>query len=609
MRFCFSLYLIAWSIQVMCQPSDTLSIDFQEVTIAENRLSIPFNDVSRSIEVITKQQIQELNTSSINEVLQLVGGVDIRQRGVHGVQADLSIRGGTFEQALVLINGVKMLDPQTGHHLMNLPITLEDIERIEVLKGPGARVFGQNAFAGAINIITKVQNDFALSTGIDYGAYGLLNAFTSINLPFKQIKQKISLSHNHSDGYRDNTDYHITNAFYQGQVNLGGKKLNLYGGYTARDFGANGFYGNETFTDQYEETRTSIISASYEARLGEWKISPKINWRRNTDNWQFRRQDPEFFQNFHTSHVLTGELHLSKTHGLGILGIGAEYNSIDLTSNNLGQRSRGQVGIHLENRFLLKDEQLDITPGIYLLRISDFGTQVFPGLDIGYRLDNNWKLYSNIGLTSRIPSFTDLYYEDSGNIGNPELQTEKALTFELGASHKSRTTLFQLSYFRRDARDLIDWFKIDTDDRWMPDNFGSAVYNGLDLSVTLSLSKERNKAFLQTLKVNYLYLNASLGDSEVALSRNALENLNHQLIINPRFRITNELSGNLLFKYNDRASLDDYSLVDANLQYEINEWSFYVKASNLLNTDYRETNLVPMPGRWMMIGLRYRMYK
>ena len=200
MRFCFSLYLIAWSIHVMSQSSDTLSIDIQELTIAENRLSIPFNDVSRNIEIITKQQIQELNAFSINEVLQLVGGVDIRQRGVHGVQADLSIRGGTFEQALILINGVKMLDPQTGHHLMNLPITLEDIERIEVLKGPGARVFGQNAFAGAINIVTKVQDEFGLSAGIDYGENGLLNAFTSISLPVDQIQQKISLSHNHSNG-------------------------------------------------------------------------------------------------------------------------------------------------------------------------------------------------------------------------------------------------------------------------------------------------------------------------------------------------------------------------------------------------------------------------
>lgn len=607
MRFYIALYLITCSIYVMAQSSDTLSFDIQEVTIAENRLSIPFNDISRNIEIITKQQVQALNANSVNEVLQLVGGVDIRQRGVHGVQADLSIRGGTFEQALVLINGVKMLDPQTGHHLMNLPITLEDIERIEVLKGPGARVFGQNAFAGAINIITKVHEDFNFSAGLDYGENGLLNAFTSINLPMNQLKQKISLSRNHSDGYRSNTDYNITNVFYQGQVDIGQNRLNLFGGYTARDFGANGFYGNESFTDQYEETRTSIISASYEARAGSWKITPKLNWRRNTDNWQFRRQDPEFFQNFHTSDVVTGELHLSKSHGLGILGVGAEYNSIDLTSNNLGERDRGQIGLHLENRFLLNNEQLDITPGIYLLRISDFGTQLFPGLDIGYRLDNNWKLYTNLGRTSRIPSFTDLYYEDRGNLGNPELQTESAFTFELGASHKSRTTIYQLSYFRRDASDLIDWFKLNPDDKWMPDNFGSALYNGFDLSATLNLSKENGSSFFQTLKINYLYLNASLGDSEVALSRNALENLKHQLVIHPRFRISNHLSGNLLFKYNDRASLEDYSLLDANLQYSIDEWSFYVKASNLLDTEYRETNLVPMPGRWMMMGFRYRM--
>ena len=115
-------------------PIDSLSSDIEEVTILANRLEIPFSEESRSIAIISQREIQAQNALSINELLQTVSGLDLRQRGANGVQADLSIRGGTFEQSLVLIDGVRMTDPQTGHHLMSLPLHLQDIERIEIIR-------------------------------------------------------------------------------------------------------------------------------------------------------------------------------------------------------------------------------------------------------------------------------------------------------------------------------------------------------------------------------------------------------------------------------------------------------------------------------------------
>ena len=529
----FSLVLIS---QEEAATIDTLLLDNETIIISENRLKIPFSDVSRSIEILDKKEIKALQANSINELLQSVGGVDLRQRGVNGVQGDLSIRGGTFEQALVLINGIKMLDPQTGHHLMNLPITIEDIERIEVLKGPGARVYGQNAYSGAINIITKTASDFGATAGLERGSYGLMNIFASVDAPVADLNQKFSISHNSSDGYRENTDYVMLHLFYQGQVAREKGDINIMAGHTSRNFGANGFYGNESFTEQYEETRTTFGALSMKQKAGNWTVEPKLSWRQNKDNWQFRRSNPEFFQNFHTSKVLTGEIQSQMVHGSGMLGIGVELNKIDLESNNLGTRERTQLGFHLENRFLLLDERLDITPGLYLLQISDFGTQFFPGLDIGYRLSNRSKLFVNAGRTSRIPSFTDLYYEDRGNLGNPNLETESAFTFELGGNIKSNNTFFQASYFRRSSSDLIDWFKINPDDRWMPDNFGNATFSGLDF--TIEYRDRLGTSFLQNLKASYLFLDARLNETDdVALSRNVLENLKHQLILQTNFRL------------------------------------------------------------------------
>lgn len=596
----FTAIVLSSASNAFSQTLDSFYLDIEEVIVSENRLDIPFSDVSRNITIIDTHQLEQLKAQSINEVLQSVAGLDVRQRGINGVQADLSIRGGTFEQALILINGVKMIDVQTGHHMMNLPITLEDIERIEILKGPGARVYGQNAFAGAINIITKTRDELGGVVGVDIGSYGLLNARASVDIPLEGFKQKISGSYNHSNGYRDNTDYHISNLFYQADASLGSAPVQVLAGHTARNFGANSFYGNETFTEQYEETRTTFLSASSELVEGKWRIQPKASWRRNKDNWQFLRSNPEFFQNFHTSDVITGEVHSSYSHKAGILGIGVEYNNVGLASNNLGDRSRSQIGLHIEHRFLLADDKIDVTPGIYTLSLSDFDTQLFPGLDIGYRLSDQWKLYTNIGQTSRVPSYTDLFYQDAGNIGNPDLLSESALSFELGGKYTTAQSSFQLSYFRRDATDLIDWFKIDPEDRWMPDNFGNASFNGLDLAWTQKLNTSADYVSL-----SYLYLDASFEENDFALSRNTLENLKHQVILQSSIHILPALSWGLSAKYNDRVSLDNYTVVDSQLSYDLDKLTLYVKASNLFDVTYRETNLVEMPGRWIVTGMRY----
>ena len=605
----YLLTIVITFIVTMATGQDTLQYEIGDVIISENRIQIPFSDNSRTISILTKQEIQELNPSSINELLQNVGGVDIRQRGVHGVQGDLSIRGGTFEQALVLINGIKMIDPQTGHFMMNLPVSVNDIERIEVLKGPAARVFGQNAFAGAINIITKTPQEQEAELEVEYGENKLVNVFAGVSLPLGNYKQRISASHSQSDGYRFNSDYKISNVFYQSQIDIKKAKLQFYGGYTDRKFGANGFYGRETFIDQYEEVRTTFASAQLHSNIRKWKIITKANWRHNKDNWQFMREDPEFFQNFHTTNVYNGESHFTRDHKLGIFGIGAEVNHIRLSSSNLkdsegsGEHNRTQTSVHIENRFLLADDAIDITPGILLLDISDIGFEVFPGLDIGYRVNNVFKVYSNIGWTMRIPSFTELYYRDSGNIGNPNLTEERAFTYEIGAKYNPKGLLLQASLFNRSASDQIDWtlIPIDSTEKWMPSNFNNATYRGLDVSAKKYFS---NKNGIKSIHAAYTYIDATFDNTSLLPSRNQLENLKHQIIVGTNLNYGG-LNLNLNLRYNDRVTLENYTLVDSHLSYRFGQYTFSVRANNLLGTTYRETNLVEMPGRWVMGGVRY----
>ncbi len=609
----FSLIFLSVSAQEFSIDSTLL---LNDVVINANRLDIPFAEDSRSINIIGKQQIQQLQANSINEVLQVVAGVDLRQRGVNGVQADLSIRGGTFEQSLVLINGIRLTDPQTGHHMMNLPIDVEDIERIEILKGPAARVFGQNAFAGAINIITKVPEDFGYTLQIDYGSFNTQNLYTQLSVPVGKYHQTISAAYRTSDGYRFNTDYRIGNVFYQSGIDYGKGEASFLAGYVDRDFGANGFYGSENFVDQFETIQTFLASASVTHGIGNVEITPRISYRNNQDNWQFLRTDPNFFQNFHTSKVLTSEIQSKWTHSKGVLGFGVEHNFLTLESNNLletiisenadtsfsGNHVRNQLGVHLENRFLMMEERLDITPGIMLLNISDFGLSFYPGLDVGYSFNNQIKAFANIGWTTRIPTFTDLYYQDAGNEGNPNLTEENAFTYEAGVKLHNKNQTVQLSYFNRTAQDQIDWFRETETARWTPDNFNQARYTGIDFSLQQSF---KNIPVLDFVTLGYTYISAEFEENDFAFSRNQLENLKHQVVFNSQFEYKG-VGLNVLVKYNDRESLEDYYTLGANVSYTVNNFRFFLKGTNLTNQIFRETNLVEMPGRWLSGGIRMK---
>ena len=182
------LLLIGLTFLVLNALAAQKSIDLPNIKIQENRLEVPFSESARSLEIITKNEIKYLPVDNINELLQYIGGVDIRRRGPNGVQADLSFRGSTFEQVLVLINGVKVIDPQTGHHVMNLPIDLDIIERIEIVKGPASTLYGSEAVGGLINIITKKPINAPLVSADVFGtSWGEVN--TDIGLRYNLSKK------------------------------------------------------------------------------------------------------------------------------------------------------------------------------------------------------------------------------------------------------------------------------------------------------------------------------------------------------------------------------------------------------------------------------------
>ena len=602
MRYLF-LVINLLLVHLLSAQEDTLqSVNLDAITVRESRLEFPLNQTMHAITRINGDVIRKMNVQSIQQVLQYAGGVDLRQQGVHGIQGDVSIRGGTFDQVLVLLDGIPLNDPQTGHHLLNLPVPLEWIDHIEILKGPAARRYGPNAFTGAIQIITREDVPRTLNLGVMGGAYGTGEASASVALPGDKMNQWISFSRGWSEGYRHNTDYNLTNLYYKGRAQLDRHSIEFLAAHSDRSFGANGFYASPDFTEQFESIQTSIVGVKANLVQNRWLWKPQLSWRRNQDEYIFVRSNPSLYRNLHISQVMTAEFNGTGAYRWGQLGAGVALQGASLHSNNLGSRQRTITSGYLEYRSEWWNK-LILNGGLSAHYYSDWGLQLFPGMDAGWRLGNHFRLFGTIGSTWRAPTFTDLYYEDQANVGNPDLQPESALTYEGGLYWMPSHTSLRVGYFVRDGKDLIDWTKPESSAPWHPDNLGSVTYRGWELEYQWWSTLP----WLNYFYSSYNYISGTNHVPEGQFSRYALDHLRHQVQFQMQFQFGRRWNATWSYRYLDRVNLDDYQLVDlrAGMQWDRFEW--YLQLDNLFNTSYTETNLVPMPGRWLQAGLRFHL--
>jgi iron complex outermembrane receptor protein len=608
----FLLFLLLFSAISSAQQDSSAQI-LDETTVLAQRIQLPFSQESRTIQVLHREQLRMMPVRSISEALQSIPGIDVRQRGPLGIQADLHVRGGGFDQVLVLLNGVRLSDPQTGHHLMNVPVDWSAIERIEVLKGPGARIYGQNAFACAINIVTSTPVERLLKVGLAAGDFGYSSANVYAALPKGRFHQHLAASADFSGGYRPNTDFSILNGFYQASLDSrdGKGAWNLLANFNARKFGANGYYGRLEFTDQYEEVQTSIFSLGHTRQVGRWVHKPRVSWRRNQDYYDFQRSNADNRVNFHLSQVLTAEMNSTARWNNGQqTGLGANVEYTALSSAQLGQRERYTLNLFAEHRLLLLRNRLDLTPGVAFSTFSDFGAFFYPGIDAGYRLGRGWRVYANAGSNYRIPTFTDLYYEDPGNKGNPDLRPERAFSSELGVKFQPTGEPFrmQMAFFRRDGRNLIDWAKDDPADKWETRNYNTVLVQGLELNSTYAVERF-------ALNLAYTYLDAQVSDV-VTLSRYTLNHLRHQLNAGIDYRLMKPLHLHVRGRWCDRIVQDaavksDYFVADSKLSFTRRRWSAFAEAINLFDVVYGElrysdTAVLTMPGRWFRAGVEVK---
>ncbi|WP_288243303.1 TonB-dependent receptor [uncultured Chryseobacterium sp.] len=576
------------------------STDIETIEIQGKLFSTPYKGANQNITVITREEILNSPAKSIDEILQQVTGMDIRRRGANGVQSDIGFRGSSFEQVLLLLNGIRMNDSQTGHNSMNLPVDLDDVERIEVIKGPAARRFGQNAYAGVINIVTKINPGKRIKVNVEGGDYETYELGFNAQLGNEKFSNSLQANSSGSQGYMYNTDYEIRNIFYQSKLNIKDGNIRLQAGFSEKKFGANGFYASKAATEQYEEVQASVISLAHQQTLGKLKLNSNVYWRRGQDMYLFNRQKPEIYRNMHIGNNVGGEVNSSYEWGLGTTGIGVELRKEFLASNNLGERNRFVSQVFFEHHFSLLDKKLNISPGISWANYSNEGNFFYPGLDIGYSFNQNNKVYGNVARVHRIPTFTDLYYTSKTEQGNPNLLPENAVYAEIGYQFQTKNILAKLSGFLRDTNNAIDWTKKKPEDPvWYAQNIGETTIKGIEAE----FSYRMNNWLKYT--VGYTYLDNRLNKPADFSARYLLDNLKHQLIAKLETRFLKNFINEVVYRYNERLNNGSYNLVDDKLSFVKKDFSVYVLVNNVTNTSYTETFGVEMPQRWFHIGLSY----
>ncbi len=637
-------YLVSAPAITVASEQDTTEVkmqyDLDEIEVSAQRSPALYSQVARIISVIESKEIEASPAQSVQELLEYVAGVDVRQRGAEGVQADVSIRGGTFDQTLILLNGINITDPQTGHHNLNLPISLNQVERIEVLEGPAARVYGPNAFSGAINIVTKQSGKNSIRLYLGGGGFGFFNTNLSGSFKTGNLQHMIALNRKSSKGYIDNTDFGISNIFYSNQLNAEKGKFSFQVGASEKGFGANNFY-TPKYPNQYEEIKTLFTSAKWEPN-SKLHLTPVIYWRRHQDRFELFRDNPAPWykkHNYHLTNVYGANLNSWFQWKLGKTAFGVEFRSENILSNVLGEEmdspqdvpgedavftksaSRNTVSAFFEHAVYLN--KWTVTAGLMSNHIleSNLGINVFPGVDVSYNITPALKVFSSYNTSLRMPTFTDLYYSGPTNIGNPDLDPEKSATFEGGLKLNQSFIQGHAVLFYHRGKDIIDWVKMDGDEIWQPQNLTQLNSLGTEVQVQFNLKKQFARQFPNKLIFSYFNNNLEKENLDF-ISNYVLDNLKHKFVGSINQSITKNITVDLKISFQDRegtytefvdsnwgseVEYKPFWLFDAKVNYNWDSLNVFVSANNIFDLSYNDIGNVIQPGRWIKAGISYRL--
>ena len=587
------------------------SIQHEVVVVTGTFAPAPETEIDRAVDVLEVQQQNSLYPNWVN-FLQLDPSLDLRQRGPNDIQGDISIRGSSFGQTLVLVNGLRMDDVQSGHHDMDLPLPSGSIDRIEVLRGAGSTLYGADALAGSVDVITAVPEHSDIRVGAGVGNFGINQESGSAALLWKTVDTQLDASRDFSSGFRTDRDYRSA-TFLSGtgvKTALGRSLVML--AYGDKPFGTDQFYGP---FNSWERTKSWF--AGLKQDLGA-KTEFDFGFRRHTDEFVLFRNDPSVYENNHIDKSWQTDLRRhDQVSTNSAIYYGAEGIHESIESNNLGNhdRSRGAVYLDYDVRALKRYSfSAAAREEIFGASHGEFD----PTLSAGMWLKPTLKLKGSVSRAFRLPSYTDWFYHDPANFGNPGLGPESAWDYEGGMVwNPGNRWKAEVTVFERRDRNVIDYVQRTcstipanevpagaTCSSQVPtiyhaENLQNLNFTGVEVSVGARLPAE------QAVQFAYTELYGVQQALRGLQTKYTFDYPVHDGVITWNGRLPRRFVARSRIGVLDRYGSDPYALWDAAVMREFSHVAAHLTFSNITDTQYEEIPGVIMPGRSVVFGVDF----
>jgi iron complex outermembrane recepter protein len=572
------------------QPPVTPPPQHETVVVTGTYEPLSLDEIDRSITLLPARG-QGLVLNTLVDLLRLDPSLDLEERAPGGVQTDLSIRGATFGQTLVLLNGQRLNDVQSGHHDMDIPVPLDAVSRIEVLRGSGSTMYGSDAVGGVINIITEPPEGLEVKIRAALGNFGANQQRVSLADSFGNLSEQLTFSRDFSTGFMPDRDYRNLQIASSTSLLTGWGSSDLTLAYMDHPFGAAQFYGPYP---SWEDTKSWW--AGFRQHLGK-KTEASFAYRRHSDLYVLFRDQPQIYTNHHVDESYQGALRRTEelsNNANFYYGVEGLHESI--VSNNLGihARSRGAAYADLDFRALRRFSlSLSAREEVYRNFTAEFSPTVAGGFWISQKL----KLRASASRAFRVPSYTDLYYSDPNNFGNRNLRPERAWTYESGVDwNPARRVKGELTVFERRVRDGIDYYGTSADGPWYALNIDNLDFTGVEAALHIALTSS------QTLDLRHTWLH---GVQDTVANIYTKYTFNYptdsaeaawQARLPKHFLVRSRLGAM------NRRGRDPYALWDFSAGYSSGRVHPFLQISNLTNTSYQEILGISMPGRTVMGG-------
>jgi len=586
-----------------------------EVIVTATKTEKDPNDVTQPVSVISGEEIRKSGATDVATAIQNATSVYIDSYGTPGSIQSVSIRGATSAQVLVLVDGIRMNSPRDGGFDLSLiPVSVDDIDRVEIVRGPGSALYGSDAMGGVINIITKKPMVSQNVVGGSFGSYGYDNVLLKSSGRSDQFYYNLSGAHETSNGYRVNSD--LDQWIYGGKIGYDISKTSNI------EFSAN-FLNNEVGSpgstifgitpNARQEDANSVLAALFKTDISS-SLNLKLSWYRKRDTLSFK--DPDTIDMITLQPAPTDNRYKTKSEGgeAQLSWLIADWNQLtmgyDLRRDGLDS-SDAQNGsaTHSDslNAYYLQDEISIGEPLIIVVggredHHSVYGKKFSPKASARYYIKSTGTIIrASYGESFRAPTFNDLYFNSTSAVGNPNLKPESAAEYEGGIEQKlGNDGVLKFAAFDRKVKDLIQW-------DWLVypmqvNNIGRVHIRGYEAEAGYDLA---NALFAS---INYTYTNPvdeTTGAKIYTIPESVVKGI---LTYYPEKSVYVTLQGRAVHNYAaPGGSKRRYEVMDMKTADKI--WKtgeFFVTITNIFKRSYEVVPGYPMPPQEVFTGITYQ---